>query len=76
MHEFLFHNDQLLTVSETRLSPGQSGLLNGWGIFSTLRVYEGVPWAFERHCNRLARDADRVQIPLTHDPAAVGDAVR
>src|SRR5260370_29837571 len=75
MHEFLVHNDQLLPLSQTRLSPGQAGLLNGWGIFSTLRVYEGVPWAFERHWKRLARDADRVQIPLAHDPATVREAV-
>jgi branched-chain amino acid aminotransferase len=76
MHEFLFHNDQLLPLSEIRLSPGQAGLLNGWGIFTTIRVYEGVPWAFERHWNRLARDADRVQIPFTREPAAVLEAVR
>src|SRR5258708_13991935 len=76
MHEFLFHNDQLQPLSEIRLSPGQAGLLNGWGIFSTIRVYEGVPWAFERHWNRLARAPDRVQIPLTHDPATFLEAGR
>src|SRR5260370_42070680 len=45
-------------------------------MFRRIRVYGGVPWAFERHWNRLARDADRVQIPLTHDPATVLEAVR
>jgi branched-chain amino acid aminotransferase len=76
MHEILFHNDQLLPLSQIRLSPGQAGLLNGWGLFTTMRVYDGVPWAFERHWNRLARDADRVQIPIAHDPAAVLEGVR
>jgi len=76
MHEYLVHNEQLLPVSEVRLSPGQAGLLNGWGLFSTLRVYEGLVWAFERHWKRLIRDADRVQIPVTHDPATVVEGIR
>lgn len=75
MHRFVFHNDRLLPQEEVRLSPGQAGLLNGWGIFTTLRVYDGVPFAFERHWNRLSRDADRVQLPLTHTTAAVRAAV-
>ena len=76
MHEYVFHNDQLLPVSQVRLSPGQAGLLNGWGLFSTLRVYEGVPWAFDRHWKRLARDEDRVQIPVAHDAPTVLDSIR
>jgi len=76
MHEYLVHNEQLLPVSQVRLSPGQAGLLNGWGLFSTLRVYEGLVWAFERHWKRLMRDADRVQVPVTHDPATVLEGIR
>ena len=76
MHEYVFHNDQLLPVSQVRLSPGQAGLLNGWGLFSTLRVYESVPWAFDRHWKRLVRDADRVQIPVAHDAPTILDSIR
>ncbi len=75
MHRFVFHNDGILPMAEARLSPGQAGLLNGWGLFSTLRVYEGVPFAFERHWNRLARDADRIQLPLSHTASAARDAI-
>jgi branched-chain amino acid aminotransferase len=49
------------------LSAGQVGLLSGWGVFSTLRVVEGVPFAFERHWNRLARDAAALHIALPPD---------
>jgi len=76
MHDYVFHNDQLLPVSQVRLSPGQAGLLNGWGLFSTLRVYEGIPWAFDRHWKRLVRDADRVQIPVAQDAPTVLDSIR
>ncbi len=75
MHPFVFHNDRVLPLAEVRLSPGQAGLLNGWGLFSTLRVYEGLPFAFERHWERLTRDADRTQIPLPHGPTATRKAI-
>jgi branched-chain amino acid aminotransferase len=65
MHPFVYHNDRVLPLSETRLSPGQAGLINGWGIFSTLRIYQGQPFAAERHWQRLTRDAGRLQLPLT-----------
>jgi len=64
MDPFVYHNDRVLPLSETRLSPGQAGLINGWGIFSTLRVYDGQPFAAERHWQRLTRDAARLQLPL------------
>ena len=53
------------------LSAGQVGLLSGWGVFSTLRVVEGVPFAFERHWTRLTRDAAALHIPLPPDSHAV-----
>ena len=49
IHRFVFHNDKILPVESVRLSPGQAGLLNGWGLFTTMRVHEGIPFAFERH---------------------------
>jgi branched-chain amino acid aminotransferase len=75
MHKFVFHNDRLLPIEQVRLSPGQAGLFHGWGIFTTLRVADGVPFAFERHWNRLARDASRIQIPLMVDSGAVRNFV-
>ncbi len=71
MHKFVFHNERLLPLEEVRLSPGQSGLLSGWGIFTTLRVYHGCPFAFERHWNRLKRDAWRLEMPFDFDAATV-----
>lgn len=64
IHRFVFHNDRVRPVDEVRLSPGQAGLLNGWGLFTTIRIVEGVPFAFERHWQRLSRDAQRTHCPL------------
>lgn len=38
--------------------------MNGWGVFSTLRVADGVLFAFDRHYQRLRRDAERVRVPF------------
>lgn len=64
IHRFVFRNDRVLPIDEVRLSPGQAGLLNGWGLFTTIRVYEGIPFAFERHWQRLVRDAERTHCPF------------
>jgi len=64
IHRYVFHNERLATIEDVRLSPGQAGLISGWGIFTTLRVFEGIPFAFERHWKRLERDANRTRIPF------------
>jgi branched-chain amino acid aminotransferase len=75
MHKHVFHNDRVLPLEQVCLSPGQAGLLNGWGIFSTLRIYDGVPFAFERHWERLRRDAERISLPLPYDREPVHKAL-
>jgi branched-chain amino acid aminotransferase len=71
IHRIVFHNGRLLPVEEVRLSPGQAGLLSGWGLFTTIRVIEGVPFAFERHWQRLARDAERTHCPFPFEEETV-----
>jgi branched-chain amino acid aminotransferase len=71
IHRFVFHNDRMLPVEDVRLSPGQAGLLSGWGLFTTVRVIEGIPFAFERHWKRLERDADRTHCPFPFDAETV-----
>ncbi len=71
MHRLIFHNDRILPLESVRLSPGQAGLLSGWGLFSTLRIYDGHPFAFEWHWRRLVSDASRIQLPLIFDPESV-----
>lgn len=67
MHRFVLHNEEIHEASEKILSPGQVGLLAGWGVFSTLRVTQGVLFAWERHWARMARDAAAFRVPLPAD---------
>jgi branched-chain amino acid aminotransferase len=65
MHAFLLHNAELHRTSDLLISPGQTGFMNGWGVFSTLRVYDGVLFAFSRHYARMERDAKLLRVPFT-----------
>jgi branched-chain amino acid aminotransferase len=64
VHGHVLHNDRIDSLDQVRLSPGQAGLLSGWGLFTTMRVYNGQLFAFERHWSRLERDARRIELPL------------
>jgi branched-chain amino acid aminotransferase len=67
MHRYLLHNDDIRDTGTQDLSAGQVGLLNGWGVFSTIRVYDGVMFAWERHWARMQSDAGRMRVPFPPD---------
>ncbi len=71
MHRFILHNDEIREVSDRVLTPGQTGLLAGWGVFSTLRVVDGVPFAYERHWERMSRDAHTLRVPFPSQPDSI-----
>ena len=66
MHRYLLHNREIRDTSEPLLLPGQVGFLNGWGVFSTVRVADGVLFAFERHYQRMQADAERMHVPFPY----------
>jgi branched-chain amino acid aminotransferase len=55
---------RLADEAEARVSPFDHGLLTGDGVFETLHVYRGVPFAASRHLDRLARSAAGMRLPL------------
>ena len=71
LHRYILHNDAIRGATEPVLAAGQVGLLSGWGVFTTLRVQEGVLFAFERHWARLTRDAAALHIAMPGDPEEV-----
>jgi branched-chain amino acid aminotransferase len=68
VHRYLLHNGDIRDTRDAVLSPGQVGFLNGWGVFSTLRVSDGVLFAFARHYARMQRDAALMRVPFTVTP--------
>jgi branched-chain amino acid aminotransferase len=71
IHRHIFHNETLLPVEKARLSLGQSGLICGWGLFTTLRIESGEAFAYERHWRRLEKHAALVRLPMPYAPAKV-----
>lgn len=71
LHRHILHNDHIGDYSGNSLSPAQVGLLSGWGVFTTLRVADGVLFAWDRHWARIVRDAKALHVPLPPDPESV-----
>lgn len=68
VHRYLLHNGQIRPTTDLLLSPGQVGFLNGWGVFSTIRVANGVLFAYERHYRRMRHDASLMHVELAFSP--------
>lgn len=67
MHAYMLSNDAVIPAGEHTLTPGHVGAVNGWGVFSTLRVHQGVLFAWERHYRRMAKDAALLRVPFPAD---------
>jgi branched-chain amino acid aminotransferase len=68
MHALILHQDRIRDAADHIWMAGQVGLLNGWGVFSTLRVIDGMLFAWERHWRRMQRDAALLHVPFPDDP--------
>jgi branched-subunit amino acid aminotransferase/4-amino-4-deoxychorismate lyase len=72
MHSLIYCNDRIVDAAAARIAPMTAGLLYGWGVFTTLRVYEKKVFAFGRHWERLTRHAQQtdIEVPLDLDSAS------
>lgn len=70
-------NGSLVDERDARVSPFDHGLLVGDGVFETLRVYDGVPFAWRRHAERLTHSAGGLglALPDLSELRNAGDAV-
>jgi branched-chain amino acid aminotransferase len=68
-------NGRLVPPEEATISVLDRGLLSGYGLFETLRAYEGEPWAIHDHYERLEAGAPVIDLPLP-DESSLADALR
>jgi branched-chain amino acid aminotransferase len=68
LHRLFLHNDDVLDTHQKTLAAGQVGFMNGWGVFSTIRIADGVLFAFERHWDRMRHDAALMHVPFPAAP--------
>jgi branched-chain amino acid aminotransferase len=71
LHRYILHNETVRDANCASLAASQVGLLSGWGVFSTLRVSDGVLFAWDRHWARIVRDAAAFHVALPQDPERV-----
>jgi branched-chain amino acid aminotransferase len=43
--------------------------MTGWGVFTTIRVYEGVMFCWARHFARMKHDAEKMRVPFPEEAA-------
>jgi branched-chain amino acid aminotransferase len=58
---------ELVAAADARVSPFDGGFLYGDGIFDTLRAYRGFAYSLEKHVERLAHEAELLQISFDPD---------
>jgi branched-chain amino acid aminotransferase len=71
MDRLIYYNDGIVDATDARVAPNLAGLLYGWGVFTTLKIYNGAPFAFERHWERLVKHAEkaRIAVPVESEQA-------
>lgn len=74
-HGWAHLDGRRIPAAEALVSIFDHGLLYGYGLFETLRVYGGVPFRLEAHLARLEAGAALLEIPLAWPPNALADAV-
>jgi len=66
---------RMLRGDDAALSVFDRGARDGAGIFETLRVYAGVPFAWQRHMERLVLSAAELGFPVPPSPATLHGAI-
>ncbi|OZM55822.1 4-amino-4-deoxychorismate lyase [Lottiidibacillus patelloidae] len=59
---YVYLNGQIVKEEEATISIFEHGFMYGLGVFETLRVYEGHPFLFHDHMERMARSLKQVGI--------------
>jgi branched-chain amino acid aminotransferase len=76
IHRSVLHNGRICPSDDNVLAPGQLGLLAGWGVFTTIRVTDGVLFAWERHWDRMQRDSGLMNVPMPDPDLLQRDLLR
>jgi len=54
----------IMLASEATIPATDEGLIRGDGVFEVIRIYDGRPFALERHLARIERSATNLRLPL------------
>jgi branched-chain amino acid aminotransferase len=55
---------EIMPAADAMIPATDDGLVRGDGVFEVIRVYDGMPYAFEEHLARMQRSAANLRLPL------------
>ncbi len=60
-------NGNILPKEKAFILADDRGLMYGWGVFDTIRLYEGIPFMLEEHLKRLVASAAQLHMHMVND---------
>jgi branched-subunit amino acid aminotransferase/4-amino-4-deoxychorismate lyase len=75
MHRIINHNGALVEGEAASVSALSGGLLHGYGVFTTLRIYDRQPFMFDEHWQRLESHAQAIGLEQTWTRKSVRDGL-
>jgi branched-subunit amino acid aminotransferase/4-amino-4-deoxychorismate lyase len=77
LHPVIYLNKVMLEATKARVAPVSSAMLYGRGVFTTVAIYNGKPFLWPNHWQRLKEDAQKLSVDCTGaNERNVGDALR
>jgi len=73
---YLWHDGIIKREEEIRISPLDHGFVYGMGVFETFRTYNGHPFLFDDHIERLQMSCVALGIQLAYDRKALRQAIQ
>ena len=63
MKEIVFLNGEFIPREEARISPDDRGFIFADGVYEVIKYYQGIPFCFEGHIERLKYSLSQVSMP-------------
>ena len=77
MHPVIYLNKVMLEATKARVAPVSSAMLYGRGVFTTVAIYNGKPFLWPEHWQRLANHAEKLSVDCSGlNERNVGEALR
>jgi D-alanine transaminase len=73
--ELVWLNGELLPISEARVGVEDRGYQFADGVYEVVRLYNGKPFTFKEHLDRLEQSAAAIKLPLPMSRAALEDGL-
>lgn len=72
----IFVNGEFLPLSKAKISLLDTGFLFGYGLFETMRSYQGLVYKLSEHIKRLSLSASFLKIPLPYSTEKISQVVQ